>query len=232
MNSNEQYLVRVERYNGVSVTIYEIGGKEYLTAEDIGRCLGLVDPKQAVKKIYSRNREELDPQKGGVRLTTPGGVQEVVAYTETGANLIAMFSRTPKARDFRLWLARLPRKVRDAAPALAHQVLEARREGIQHTLRLLEWLKDASITSETLGQLIWLRRRGFSQKETGRLLVMSKDQVQFLEKRLKDLGVEFAPVNHHKRQREIRNLLVETLADAARKEAPALPAPESGHELC
>ena len=51
MNSNEQYLVRVERYNGVSVTIYEIGGKEYLTAEDIGRCLGLVDPKQAVKKI-------------------------------------------------------------------------------------------------------------------------------------------------------------------------------------
>jgi hypothetical protein len=206
MSNNEQYPVRVEQFHEVPVTVYEIDGKDYLTAEDIGRCLGLAFPRKAVTKIYQRNREELEPHKAGTNLGPPSGNQEVMVFSETGANLIGMFSRTAKSKDFRLWLARLPRRARELVNGQA--VARAFELGLEQGMALLTDLAGDLISLEDLGQLITLRRLGFTQREAGASLGISREQVQYLEKRLKDKGIEFAALNQHQRRKKFRAALL------------------------
>ena len=150
MSSNERYPARVEQFHAVAVTIYEIDGKDYLTAEDIGRCLGLAEPAIAVNKIYRRNREELESHKAEVKDATlvypssgkdgrGGGPQATRLFTETGANLIGMFSRTAKSKDFRLWLARLPRRPDSGR---AHRALADAEVTAHLLLRMLADLRE------------------------------------------------------------------------------------------
>jgi prophage antirepressor-like protein len=203
MSSNEQYPARVEQFHAVAVTIYEIDGKDYLAGEDIGRCLGLENPRKMVNQIYNRNRDELDAHSSILKMKTnyPGNPQNRL-FTETGANLIGMFSRTAKSKDFRLWLARLPRRVRELVNGQA--VRQAFELGLEQGMALLTDLAGDLISLEDLGQLITLRRLGFTQREAGASLGISREQVQYLEKRLKDKGIEFAALNQHQRRKKFR----------------------------
>ena len=49
----------MEHFEEQEVPLYEVEGKMYLAGEDLGRILGLVDPRNAVRKIFNRNKEEL-----------------------------------------------------------------------------------------------------------------------------------------------------------------------------
>jgi len=105
-------LVRVVKYQGMSVRVVVRENANYIPAKDLGEILGFSEPRKAVLKIFERNREELAPHSGIVKLTTLGGVQKTRVFTETGAYLVAMFARTPKAKEMRRWLAELPRMLR------------------------------------------------------------------------------------------------------------------------
>jgi len=50
-DQDEPTRVRLVEYHGYKVTLYEIDGKEYMTGEDIGICLGMGDPRKSVNKI-------------------------------------------------------------------------------------------------------------------------------------------------------------------------------------
>jgi prophage antirepressor-like protein/biotin operon repressor len=226
MSSNEQYPARVEQFHAVAVTIYEIDGKDFLTAEDIGRCLGLAEPGIAVNKIYRRNRGELDAHICETKMVSQGDDQqrEVRLFTETGANLIGMFSRTAKSKDFRLWLARLPRRVR--ALVNGEAVRQAFELGLEQGLRLLEDLPAEILSLEDLGQLIALRRLGFTQNEAAASLGISRDQVQYAERLLKARGLEFTPVRQGSRRKRFRALAARALCDA--KQIPPGPRTAGG----
>lgn len=228
MSTKESYPVRVEQYHGVSVTIHEVEGKDYLASEDIGRCLGLSDPRKSVNKIYNRNRDELEPHQVVVKLATTGGVKDHSLFSETGANLIGMFSRTAKAKDFRLWLARLPRKQRQVQEALPEALEQAfqqgRKRGVTMALRLLDCPAVAKLGLEGVSELVWARQRGDTQQEAGERLGISKDTAQEVEKALKELGIYFPAVSGLRRKREMRLALAYALG--AEEERPALPAPE------
>jgi prophage antirepressor-like protein len=239
MSNNEKYPERAVRYNGISVTLYEIDGREYITSEDIGRCLGLADPRRSVHRILSRNQEELEPHKGVVKLTTPGGPQEITVFTETGANLIAMFSRTPEAKDFRLWLAKLPkqhRQIKEYLPEIVERIRrEERQEGAARALILLERGSAQHLGIYGLKRLIWYRIQGLTQNETAELMNISLAGVQEMERPLKDMGIVFKATNDARRKRAVRLALAEALADAPSEtklgpgdnsEMPKLPAPE------
>lgn len=98
----------------------------WLTANQIGYALQYADDK-AVQRIYSRHIDEFTVKMARVvSLTTPSGRQETRVYSLRGAHLIAMFARTPVAKEFRRWvLDILDREVevRDAGnlPADFHQ---------------------------------------------------------------------------------------------------------------
>jgi len=227
MNGDEQYPVRVEQFHAVAVNIYEIDGKDYLTGEDIGRCLGLTLPRKSVTKIYQRNREELEPHKAGVNLGPPSGNQEVMVFTETGANLIGMFSRTAKSKDFRLWLARLPRRARELVNGQA--VRQAFELGLEQGLKLLEDLPTEIMSLEDLGQLIALRRLGFTQMEAANSLGVPRDAVQVAERLLKAQGLEFTPVRPGPRRKRFRALAARALCDL--RQIPPSPPLLKGGEV-
>lgn len=76
----------------------------WLTASQIGYALQYADDK-AVQRIYSRHAEEFtEHMTGVVKVTTPYGEQMTRAFSLRGAHLIAMFARTPKAKEFRQWV--------------------------------------------------------------------------------------------------------------------------------
>lgn len=76
----------------------------WLTANQIGYALKYADDK-AVQRIYSRHVDEFTEKMARVvSLTTPSGRQEARVYSLRGAHLIAMFARTPVAKEFRSWV--------------------------------------------------------------------------------------------------------------------------------
>ncbi|GJK86600.1 BRO-N domain-containing protein [Citrobacter amalonaticus] len=76
----------------------------WLTANQIGYALQYADDK-AVQRIYSRHVDEFTERMARVvSLTTPSGRQETRVYSLRGAHLIAMFARTPVAKEFRRWV--------------------------------------------------------------------------------------------------------------------------------
>lgn len=104
-------------------TIADVDGI-WLTANQIGYALQYADDK-AVQRIYSRHADEFTQKMSRVvKLTTPSGNQETRVFSLRGAHMIAMFARTPVAKEFRQWVldildrevlinAPVPRRVTD-----------------------------------------------------------------------------------------------------------------------
>ncbi|WP_049101969.1 P22AR C-terminal domain-containing protein [Klebsiella oxytoca] len=91
-------------FHKTSFAYMEMGGHIWLTAAEVGQALEYADDK-AVQRIYSRHADEFTTQMTGVvKLTTPSGKQESRVFSLRGAHLVAMFARTPKAKEFRRWV--------------------------------------------------------------------------------------------------------------------------------
>jgi len=122
MESKEEKgkLLRVMDFQGqVDVPIWEHDGLPWIAGEDIGRCLAYKEPRVAVNKIYHRHKDELDALSVDVSLvSTDGKRYQTRAYSEQGAYVVAMHARTNRAKDVRLWLAGLPRALRDMADGI------------------------------------------------------------------------------------------------------------------
>lgn len=91
-------------FHNTNFAYMEMGGHIWLTAAEVGQALEYADDK-AVQRIYSRHADEFTTQMTGVvKLTTPSGKQESRVFSLRGAHLVAMFARTPKAKEFRRWV--------------------------------------------------------------------------------------------------------------------------------
>lgn len=91
-------------FQGIHLQPVENIDETWLTASQIGYALQYADDK-AVQRIYSRHADEFtEKMTGVVKVTTPYGDQMTRAFSLRGAHLIAMFARTPKAKEFRRWV--------------------------------------------------------------------------------------------------------------------------------
>lgn len=76
----------------------------WLTATDIAAALEYADDK-SVLRIYTRHTDEFtDGMASVVNLTIRGVQRENRIFSLRGAHLIAMFARTPVAKEFRRWV--------------------------------------------------------------------------------------------------------------------------------
>ncbi|EPL2414486.1 Bro-N domain-containing protein [Enterobacter cloacae] len=76
----------------------------WLTASDIAAALQYADDK-SVLRIHTRHADEFtDGMASVVNLTTRGVQRENRVFSLRGAHLIAMFARTPVAKEFRKWV--------------------------------------------------------------------------------------------------------------------------------
>lgn len=136
------------------LTLIDREGEPWLTAMDLGRALGYVtkgtpklgNPLQnstipeslPIQKIYDRHADEFTDQMTAlVDMETPGGRQKVRIFSPRGCHLIAMFSRTERAKAFRRWvLDVLERHIRGSGAECRLMPLLALTHGRWgHTLR-------------------------------------------------------------------------------------------------
>lgn len=85
----------------------QVDGTFCLTGDEIGRALQLEDPGGSIRKIYQRHKDELEEFSMLWTVETPGGPQEVRIFSEEGVYMITFFSQSPKAKEFRKWVAGL-----------------------------------------------------------------------------------------------------------------------------
>ncbi|BDA13543.1 hypothetical protein KAM339_020840 [Aeromonas caviae] len=94
------------RFHDTQFTVIPHHGQPWLTAAQIAQALGYASD-DAVSRIYRRNADEFTTcMTGTVNLTVPGNPMPIPVriFSLRGAHLIAMFSRTALAKEFRRWV--------------------------------------------------------------------------------------------------------------------------------
>lgn len=88
-------------FNGVSLSIIRQNNQTYFTSVQLSSALGY-SRSDAVQKIYNRNKDEFTSEMSLPQIGVAG--DSVRLFSLRGAHLIAMFSRTPIAKEFRRWV--------------------------------------------------------------------------------------------------------------------------------
>lgn len=104
-------IIRQEAFEDMQLQVFEQNGEEWFSAEDIGKALGLADPRPSAIRIFNRNREEFEGLYRVVSLTTWLKSGRKLPYRFTtfnpqGAYLLAILARTEKSKALRRWLAK------------------------------------------------------------------------------------------------------------------------------
>ncbi|MEW6657347.1 MAG: Bro-N domain-containing protein [Thermodesulfobacteriota bacterium] len=203
----------MEQFEGQQVPLYEIDGEMYLAGEDLGRMLGLADPRNAVRKIYNRNKSELEPHSRATKLTARDGRPRITRlYSEVGCYLATMFARTRKAREVRLWLALMAQNIRKAAaaprqeksmpeqgksvpdswPNTWRESLErAYFQGFGQSVKMFMEIGAGKVNLARLLSVIRWRLMGFRSEEVAKLVGLSQVTVQKYERFLREHGMAF-----------------------------------------
>ena len=92
-------------FHTTKFNVVNIHGQVWLSAPEVAQALEYAD-QSSVNRIYARHSDEFTEQmSGSVKLTDPkGDQQETRIFSLRGAHLIAMFARTPVAKEFRKWV--------------------------------------------------------------------------------------------------------------------------------
>ena len=96
-------------FQSTTFDIVDQHGQQWLKASDIARALGYAR-EDAVSRIYERNAVEFRLDMSLTVKLTVNGIndskreKEVRIFSLRGAHLIAMFARTPVAKEFRAWV--------------------------------------------------------------------------------------------------------------------------------
>jgi hypothetical protein len=97
---------------GTPVSILDHAGRRWLTARDVGRCLGYAADRagDAITTLYRRHEDEFGPDDTGtIKLmgNPQGGNPNTRIFSHSGCVLLAMCANTPRAKDFRAWAKRV-----------------------------------------------------------------------------------------------------------------------------
>ena len=158
------------------VTLISHENRYWLTAEDVGRCLGYTagNERQGIIKAFNRHIDEFSEEDSCVvKLATQGQMREFRIFSQTGCVKLGFFSNTPTAKQFRKWAAR---------------VLSG---DIQPHNSQLEALKAAYLAAnpEAAKLLRYLEFGMLSHAEMGRLIGISANSVRDRLKKLAKLGL-------------------------------------------
>lgn len=85
-----------ERFGAIRTI--EQDGEPWFVGKDIAVALGYNDPRQAVR--YHVDADD----KGVVKMTTPGGMQQVITINESGLYSLILASKLPTAKAFKRWV--------------------------------------------------------------------------------------------------------------------------------
>lgn len=168
----------------VSVSIISHDNRRWLTAEDVGRCLGFGkgNERDGIIKAYNRHADEFSTEDTcTVKLTAQGQRREIRIFSETGCIKLGFFSNTATAKQFRKWAA----KVLSGRMA-ADQTAQAAQ---------LQALKSAYLhANPDAEKLLRYVQMDLNHVEIGKLLGVSASTVRDRLKRMAQMGlVDYVP---------------------------------------
>lgn len=163
----EQHLMTVD-FVGHPVSILDYAGKRWLTAEQVGRCLGYdeTNVRIGIGKLYSRHADEFtDADTFVVNLATNSrGNPNMRIFSATGCIKLGFFANTPKAKQFRAWAAVALEA--QSAPAIPPAPAVAALPGLKVTRRKERIALEMFVAGEdtkTIGKAIGIARGTVSQ---------------------------------------------------------------------
>ena len=174
----------LRNFNGQTVQVLQHDGQLWLTADQVGRCLGYAagNTGTGISNLYNRNADEFTGLDTCViNLMTQVQVQDTCSinlieqgvgqtratriFSATGCNLLGFFSNTRRAKEFRMW---------------AKQVLAGAMTGMagRDNRAPIGPVRMMTRRHERLAMEYWLQ--GLSHGEVGKLVGLSKASVQRL----------------------------------------------------
>ena len=92
------------QFKDKTLTTTQFNGNLALSSKELAKGLGY-SGERAVQNLYNRNKDEFTKDMTCVlNLSTEAGSRATRVFSPRGCHLIAMFSRTPFAKDFRKWV--------------------------------------------------------------------------------------------------------------------------------
>lgn len=157
-------------FNGVTLSVIDRGGEKWLTASDLAKALypyerwGQNDPtfNKRVIKTYNRNKDEFTEKMTSlIDAQTPSGTQKVRVFSLRGAHLVAIFTRSKRAKQFRAWVLDLIEEHKNELSALQieyHQAIAAYEIGREtasiHGKGLSQWRHKKPHVKERLANVM------------------------------------------------------------------------------
>ncbi|MGX2974464.1 P22AR C-terminal domain-containing protein [Ursidibacter arcticus] len=135
-------------FQNTTLTVVPHNNQTYITSTDLARALGY-SRSDKIAQIYARNQDEFTPDmtlnlKMRVKDYGSGNSEkDVRIFSLRGAHLVAMFSRTKIAKEFRKWvLDILDKEVKEKNQQLAQPQPEKHYtfEFTEYELEQLTWL--------------------------------------------------------------------------------------------
>lgn len=170
----EQHLITADFF-GNPVSIVDHAGKRWLTAEEVGRCLGYNDSNSgaSVRNIYSRHVDEFtEADSCRINLIRQGQSREVRIFSATGCIKLGFFAHTPTAKEFRAWAAVTleaaapPAPADEALPAVVRSPrLDARLDRMASSIETMA----ASVTTMATGMQTMQTQLNVTSKYIGLL---------------------------------------------------------------
>ena len=94
-------------YHGTSIQLIEKDGSRWLTARDLGLCLGYneANARQGILNLYNRHVDEFTEKDSVVikLISTDGKAYDTRIFSPSGCHLLSFFASTTRAKDFRAW---------------------------------------------------------------------------------------------------------------------------------
>lgn len=103
----EQHLITAEFF-GSPVSIIDHDGKRWLTAEQVGICLGYGqnNARKGIGKLHNAHNDEFsDADTCVVDLATQGQTRAIRIFSAAGCIKLGFFANTQRAKQFRAWAA-------------------------------------------------------------------------------------------------------------------------------
>lgn len=113
-------LIKSDKFGNTECDIYSDSKEMYMTAGQLGACLGYSNPRESINKIVQRNSYLKSAEfSAEVKLTSPrGDTQSTRVFTEDGIYEATMLAKTEKAKQFRAWVRKLLKALRSGEAAI------------------------------------------------------------------------------------------------------------------
>lgn len=175
MNAHTQLV----SFNGYPIELIYLDDIPYMTAETIGKALGLKNPRISINKAYQRHADEFIGNMTCVPklATQEDQSREYRLFSLDGARMLAFFVQTDTAKAFRQW------------------VLSVLNERQQHFNNIAELQSELLKARPDWAEMLRYRALGLSAGEIARLVGAGRSTVSRHLRYLRGLGfaVQIAP---------------------------------------